>query len=157
MSTATRARGNWPTWFRRWMAAAALTVPLALIVASRIAWAGELPPVVASHWSGPGPADATMPTEALLLGVLVFATVPTLMGVALTAGPTVPRLMVRVALLIAGGVSGVAASQWLVLVGLTIGAPDVLAVVLGPWILLMFGSVAYGLVPMLIFPGAEYP
>jgi hypothetical protein len=115
-------------------------------------WRDGLPDAVATHWSGPGPADRTTPTPEFFAGTFAVSASAAVIGVIAALFPSIHPVARRLVLLAAGSVSAVAASQWLVSAGLTVHAGDPRQAVLGAWILIPFGAFAYGVIPLLLAP-----
>lgn len=137
---------------RRTVAVAALALPTALIVVSAIMWRGELLDAVGTHWSTPGPADRSTPTATFFASWCSVSAVATVLGATVAIAFRNAKLVISIALLISGGLSGIAAAQWLISTGLTLQAGDARRAVLGAWILVHLAAWSYGVIPMLIWP-----
>lgn len=139
---------------RRLAAALATALPSLLALWSWLAWGGELPESVGTHWSSSGPADRTTPTGEFFAATLTVSSVTGGIGTVVAVIPRIHANGRRLALLALGSVSAIAAAQWLVSAGLTLHAGDPHSAVLGTWILVVFGSFAYGVIPLLLAPPA---
>ncbi|MBD8537341.1 hypothetical protein [Plantibacter sp. CFBP 13570] len=125
---------------------------MALIVVSHTIWRGELPDAVGTHWSTPGPADRSTPTATFFASWCSVSAVATVLGATVAIAFRNAKLVTSIALLISGGLSGIAAAQWLISTGLTLQAGDARRAVLGAWILVHLAAWSYGVIPMLIWP-----
>ena len=137
---------------RRLAAAAAVLLPAALALASLAAWSPGLPPAIGTHWSSPGPADRTTPTDEFFAGTFAVAAIAAVVGATAALLPRAHPLARRLILLATGSVSAIAAAQWLVSTWLTIRDGDPAQAVLGAWILVPFAAFAYGVIPLLLAP-----
>ncbi|MFE4950026.1 hypothetical protein ACFQ9V_07945 [Leifsonia sp. NPDC056665] len=115
-------------------------------------WRDELPDAVGTHWSGPGPADRTTPTQEFFAGTFAVSGSAAVIGVISALVPKIHPLARRLVLLATGSTSAIAATQWLVSAGLTAQAGDPRQAVLGAWILIPFAAFAYGVLPLLLAP-----
>ncbi|WP_139205485.1 hypothetical protein [Plantibacter sp. MMLR14_011] len=125
---------------------------MALIVVSAIMWREELPEAIGTHWSTPGPADRSTPTAAFFASWCSVSSIVTVLGATVAMAVRNANLVASIALLFSGGLSGVAAAQWLISTGLTLQAGDARRAVLGAWILVHLAAWSYGVIPMLIWP-----
>lgn len=139
---------------RRLAAALATALPSVLALWSWLAWGGGLPDSVGSHWSSNGPADRATPTGEFFAATFAVSTVSGGIGTVVAVIPRIHGNGRRLALLALGSVSAIAAAQWLVSAGLTLHAGDPYRAVLGAWILVVLGSFAYGVIPLLLAPPA---
>lgn len=137
---------------RRLAAAAAVLLPAALALASRLAWSPDLPLAIGTHWSSPGPADRTTPADEFFGATFAVAAIAAVIGATCALVPRVHPLARRLILLATGSVSAVAATQWMVSTWLTLRAGDPHQAVLGAWILVPFAAFAYGVIPLLLAP-----
>ena len=129
-----------------------LFIPAAAVIVSFAIWRDALPPEIASHWSGTGPADGVMSVAQFLTVALTMSGGAAVIGSAISVWPGVSATGRRFALLIAGIIAGAGAQTWLVSTALTLQTGDPYEVVLGPWVVLGLVSVAYGLVPFYLAP-----
>ena len=137
---------------RRFAAAAAVLAPTAVALCFRIAWSSDLPETIGTHWSSGGPADRATPTHDFFAATFATSAIAALLGATAALLTRLHPLARRLVLLATGSVSAIAATQWLVSTGLTIHAGDPYQAVLGAWILIPFGAVAYGVPPLLLAP-----
>jgi hypothetical protein len=133
-------------------AIASLLVPLVAVLVSYAAWRGQLPPELASHWSGAGPADEVMPVGAMLAAALVMTGLPAVAGAVAGFWRGASASSRRLVFLVAGIVAGAGAAIWLLSAALTLQAGDPREAVLGGWVVLALAGAAYGLVPFLLAP-----
>lgn len=137
---------------RRTAAITALATPIASVLGSALVWHGELPQVIGTHWSQPGPADRSTPTAAFFATWCSVSAGATVLGATLALVLRKTVSAASTALLVSGGVSAVSAAQWLISTGLTLQAGDARRAVLGAWILVHLAAWSYGVIPMLIWP-----
>lgn len=130
----------------------ASVLPAVVALWSWITWTGELPAAIGTHWSSSGPADRATPTCEFFTATFCVTAVASVVGATVAVLPRCPARARRLILLGSGSVSAIAASQWLVSTGLTLHAGDPYKAVLGSWILVIFGSCAYGVLPLLLAP-----
>ncbi|WP_308798835.1 hypothetical protein [Agromyces silvae] len=137
----------------RWvLAVAAMFVPALAVGVSALAWNDRLPARIASHWSGLGTADDSLPTMPVFIGALAVTSALAIAAAIVVALPRVDARASRATLFWLGLPVGIAATIWLVPAWLTLQAGSPEAAVLGGWILAFFGSVLYGLLPFAIAP-----
>lgn len=133
----------------RLLAAAAMSAtPLAALVIARLSWGADLPPTVASHWSGTAP-DGFSDTSTYFYVVLAIAVASALLGAAAAI-----RTALAAALPIATTLSATFAAAWILSVGLTEQAGDPQQASLGWWILVPFAAMAWGLAVYAVLPPA---
>ncbi|MBH0109978.1 hypothetical protein I6E81_07345 [Salinibacterium sp. NG22] len=137
---------------RRVVAVVIMFVPLAAILGSFALWRDRLPPELASHWSGTGPADDVMAVAQFLTLAVALTGSAAVASVVLGVWPGLLASTRRYGFLIAGLPAGIGAQTWLVSAYLTMQAGDPYEVVQGPWLILGFVSYVYGLIPFLILP-----
>lgn len=137
---------------RRVAAVLTMFVPLAAVLGSFALWQDRLPPELASHWSGTGPADDVMAAAQFLTLAVALTGSAVVASVIIGAWPGLLASTRRTGFLIAGLPAGIGAQTWLVSAYLTMQAGDPYEVVQGPWLILGFVSYAYGLIPFLILP-----
>lgn len=137
---------------RRVAAVLTMFAPLAAVLGSFALWQHRLPPELASHWSGTGPADDVMPVAQFLTLAVALTGSAAVTSVVIGALPGLLASTRRYGFLIAGLPAGIGAQTWLVSAYLTMQAGDPYEVVQGPWLILGFVSYAYGLIPFLILP-----
>jgi hypothetical protein len=133
-------------------AVVSLLLPAVAVLVSYFVWRDDLPPELASHWSGTGPADGVMSVAQFLTVSLVMTAGAAVIGGALALWPGVTAAGRRGGLLVAGIIAGAGAQTWLVSAVLTMRVGDPYDVVLGVWGFVGFAAVAYGLVPFLLAP-----
>jgi hypothetical protein len=133
-------------------AIATLFVPLAAVLGSYALWKDRLPPELASHWSGAGPADGVMTVAQFLTLTVLMTGAGAAVGVIVGVWPGIRAVNRRYGFLIAGIVAGAGAQSWLVSSALTMRAGDPYEVVQGAWGILGFAAAGYGLIPFLIAP-----
>lgn len=136
----------------RLLAATAMaTAPLLALIVARIAWAGDLPPAVASHWSNIDSADGFSDTDIyfhLVLALTCAAAVSSVLAAALAnkrPGGLVWMPTVTV-------VSGTFAATWIVSVVTTNAAGDPRQANLGWWIAVPLLATAWGLAIFAVLP-----
>jgi hypothetical protein len=129
-----------------------LFVPLAAVLGSYALWNDRLPPELASHWSGAGPADGVMAVAQFLTLTVLMTGAGAAAGVIAGLWPGIRAVNRRYVFLIAGIVAGAGAQSWLVSASLTMRAGDPYEVVQGAWGILGFAAAGYGLIPFLIAP-----
>lgn len=130
----------------------AMFVPLAAVLSSFLLWRDQLPPELASHWSGTGPADGVMTVPQFLTLALVTTGAAAIASVILGAWPGIRAATRRYGFLIAGFVAGAGAQSWLVSAFLTMRAGDPYEVAQGAWSFVGFAALGYGLIPFFIAP-----
>jgi hypothetical protein len=137
----------------RWaLAVAVIWIPALAVGMSYPAWSDRLPARIASHWSGLGAADDSLPTLPVFIGALAVTSTLAIAAAIVTAVPRIDARATRAALFWLGLPVGIAATIWLVPAWLTIQAGSPEAAVLGGWILTFFGSALYGVLPFVIAP-----
>jgi hypothetical protein len=111
-------------------AAGATALPLLALVIARLAWNGELPPVVASHWSGTRPDRFSDTATYFWIALTVCAAATVIAGVVAIRGRTDAGLWLPATVLVGWTV----ATTWIVGVAATIDAGSPEAATLGWWI-----------------------
>lgn len=129
-----------------------LFLPLLAVVATWLLWREDLPDRLASHWSGLGTADDTLPTTAVFIWTAVVAGLAAIGTVIVLSLRWVRPTAAAGVFFFAGLLAGEAAALWLVSAGLTLQAGSAEDAVLGGWILVLLASAAYGLIPYAITP-----
>lgn len=138
----------------RLLAATAMAaVPLAVLVVARIVWAGDLPPTIASHWSGftSATADGFSQTNSAFWVALTLTAIGAI-GSIVAAGMAGRRPGALMWLPIVTSLSATAAATWIVSVITTKAAGDPHAAVLGWWILLPLLAAGWGLAIFAVLP-----
>lgn len=130
----------------------AMFVPFAAVLGSFLLWKDRLPPELASHWSGTGPADGVMTVPQFLTLTLAMTGAAAAASVVLGAWTGIRATVRRYGFLIAGFVAGAGAQSWLVSAFLTMRAGDPYEVVQGAWSFVGFVAIGYGLIPFFIAP-----
>ncbi|MGM1028506.1 MAG: DUF1648 domain-containing protein [Actinomycetota bacterium] len=136
---------------RVWLAALVLALPPIVIAASWAALAPQLPDTVATHWSGVGVADgvsATVPTAVMLLSITSALLVVALVLAAVRMADRSRAMLLS----LLAAVSGMVAAAWVISAVTTVEAGSAQTAVLGPWLLLLLGSVLLLLVPLAVHP-----
>ncbi|MGK9147695.1 hypothetical protein KXS11_08735 [Plantibacter flavus] len=141
-----------PTRLRAVIAALTMLVPALAIGLSYLAWAPVLPAEVASHWSGAGAPDDSLPTMPVLITTLVVALVSAVATIVLLAVPRPQMRTKRMIVLLIGLVAGMAAAVWIIPTWLTVQAGSVDGAVLGLWIVPLAVSSLWGVIPAAILP-----
>jgi len=141
-----------PQTLRGLLAAVTVSLPLLAVLVSLLLWPDSLPAVLASHWSGSGPADETMKTSSMLALVLALTGVPALAGLVAALWRGVSAAVLRGVLGSCGAVAGIGAAAWLLSAGLTMQAGNPDTVVLGWWAAVLPASLLFGAVPYFVAP-----
>lgn len=139
---------------RIWLSALVLALPPAAIAISWAVLAPRLPETIAIHWSGTDVADGFSPTVPTAVTLLAITTGMLLVGLVLAAVRIGERARATILSLLAA-VSGMLAAGWIVSAITTVEAGTAERAVLGPWLLLLLGSVALLLVPWFLHPRGE--
>lgn len=134
------------------LATLAMALPVAAIALTRLAWGDALPAEVASHWSGTGAPDDSLPTDGVFLVTTVIAAVTLLATIVLLALPRPGMRMKRMTVLLLGIAAGAAAAVWIIPTWLTVQAGSVDGAVLGWWVLPLGVCSLWGAVPAMILP-----
>jgi len=138
--------------FRLSLAIVALILPLLVVLISWALWRQELPPEVASHWSGTGVADDTLPTMGVLTGVLITTGVAAVGGILFCVFGTLSARQRRNIVFMFGFLGGISTAVWLIPAHLTIQAGSAAEAVLGWWIVVLMLLPLYGLIPAALLP-----
>lgn len=139
----------------RWVVAVVvLVLPAVAVLGSFFAWQDVLPDRVASHWSGTGPADDSLPTLGVFWVAFGVTGVAAIAAVVTTVLPQIPPRAKRAALFWIGVPAGLAVTIWLVPTWLTIQAGTAQDAVLGAWIVVFLVCALYGAIPYAIAPRA---
>lgn len=141
-----------PTRLRQVIAALTMLVPALAICLSYLAWASALPTEVASHWSGTGAPDDSLPTVPVLITTLAVSVVAAVGAIVLLALPKPHMRTKRVIMLLLGLVAGSAAGVWIIPTWLTVQAGSVEGAVLGFWVIPMAAASLWGVIPAAILP-----
>ncbi|MFC0447076.1 hypothetical protein [Rhodococcus jostii] len=120
------------TTSRTRLLAATSAVPLLALVIARLAWSGELPPVVASHWSGTEP-DGFSDTDTYFWIAFTVCAAATVIGGVVAARVRTDAALWLPAAVLAGWT---VATAWIVSVAATIDAGSPEAATLGWWIVI---------------------
>ena len=129
-----------------------MCVPVLVVIISWWAWRDRLPAELASHWSGLGPADDAMAVGALLALNLGMTGVPAVAGIVISFWPGISARARRGAFFFLGVFGGMGAVTWLLSAGLTLQTGDPYEAVLGAWLIAIFVSAGYGVLPAAISP-----
>lgn len=141
-----------PSRTRAIIAAATMAIPVAAIVVTYIAWVPGLPAEVASHWSGSGAPDDSLPTMSVFIGALILSSLALIATIVLL-GFRRPGLQAkRFIIFLLGLVGGLAAGVWIVPTWLTLQAGSVEGAELGFWIIPLGIGSLYGIIPAAILP-----
>ena len=138
--------------FRLAFAIVALIVPLLVVVVSGAIWRQELPPMVASHWSGAGVADDSLSSFGVLVGVLIATSVSAVGGILACVLGTISGRARRNLVFTFGFIGGLGMSIWLIPTFLTIQAGSAAEAVLGWWIVPLVLLSLYGIIPAVLLP-----
>lgn len=141
-----------PTRLRQVVAALTMLVPPLAIGLSYLAWASDLPVAVASHWSGTGAPDDSLPTMPVFITTFALSVVAAVGAAVLLALPKPHMRTKRMVMLFIGLVAGAAAGVWLIPTWLTVQAGCVDGAVLGLWVIPMALSSLWGVIPAVILP-----
>lgn len=135
-------------------ATAMATAPLVALIIARVAFAGDLPPTIATHWSGFGSqtADGFGDTATYFWVALALA-VACAVGAVAAAWLAQTRLGALMWLPLATTISATIAATWIVSVVVTKSAGDPSQAVLGWWILPVVLAAGWGLVLFAVLPG----
>lgn len=117
-------------------------------------WSQQLPPELASHWSGTGAADGFLPTTGVLIGALIATAVTAVGGVLACFVGNLSANARRNTVFLLGLIGGVGMAAWLIPVPLTIQAGSSTDIVLGWWLVLLILLPLYGLIPAALLPRA---
>ena len=134
------------------LAGLAMAVPAIAIALTRLVWGYAIPVDVASHWSGVGAPDDSMPAARVFLVTLIIASVAAVTAVILLALPRPGMRTKRMIILFIGIAAGSAASVWVIPTWLTIQAGSVDGAVLGWWIVPLAACSLWGVIPAVILP-----
>lgn len=139
------------------LAAASMALPLVAIVLTYALWAPGLPEEVASHWSGTGAPDDSLPTVNVFIGALILssaALIATIVLLAIRKPAIQPQRMI---VFLLGLVGGLAAGVWIIPTWLTMQAGSVEGAELGFWAIPLGIGSLYGIVPAAILPARQTP
>lgn len=134
------------------LATLAMALPVAAIALARLAWGDALPTEVASHWSGTGAPDDSLPTDGVFLVTTVITAVTLLATIVLLALPRPGMRTKRMIVLLLGIAAGSAAAVWIIPTWLTVQAGSVDGAVLGWWVMPLGVCSLWGVVPAMILP-----
>lgn len=137
---------------RRTLAVVALIIPFLVVLASWEQWRSQLPLEVASHWSGLGAADASLPTRIVYMTALLATGFAALGGVLITVIGNVSARARIISVVIFGLIAGVGMTSWLIPAYLTVQAGVPADAVLGWWVVPLILLPAYGFIPALLLP-----
>jgi hypothetical protein len=129
-----------------------LLVPFAVVLVSWALWRPVLPLELASHWSGTGVADDSLPTTGVLIGTLIATGIAGVGGVIACVIRKPSARGRRNIVFMLGFLGGLAMSSWVIPAFLTIQAGSALEAVLGWWIIPMTLLAGYGIIPALLLP-----
>lgn len=141
-----------PNHRRQVVAALTMLVPALAIGLSYLAWAPALPADVASHWSGTGAPDDSLPTVPVLIATLAVSVIAAIVAIVLLALPKPHMRTKRMIMLLIGFVAGMAAGVWIIPTWLTVQAGSVDGAVLGFWVIPLALSSLWGVIPAAILP-----
>lgn len=134
----------------------AIWLPAALVVVSRLVWAGDLPDRIASHWRGSARPDGISSTSGMFAAALTV----TLVGAAVaTVSVLLPRRSPTIAnggILLGPLVAATIAGSWLISVWATVAAGSAENATLGLRILLIVPALALGFVPIALLRRNAY-
>ncbi len=136
------------------VAIVALILPFVAILMSWMLWSQQLPPELASHWSGTGAADGFLPTTGVLIGALIATAVTAVGGILACFVGNLSANARRNTVFLLGLIGGVGMAAWLIPVPLTIQAGSSTDIVLGWWLVLLILLPLYGLIPAALLPRA---
>lgn len=144
-----------PSRSPRILAAAAMsTAPLAALIIARIAFAGDLPNTIATHWSGFGAATADgFGDTATYFWVALALAVACAVGAVAAVWLAQNRPGMLMWLPLATTISATIAATWIVSVIVTKSAGDPNQAVLGWWILPVVLAAGWGLALFAVLPG----
>jgi hypothetical protein len=134
------------------LAAISLILPPLAIALSWFAWSDALPARIASHWSGLGYADDSLPTQGVFLFAIITTSIAALAGLVVLVLPQISKRMNRATAFWLGMASGLAMTVWLIPAWLTYQAGSAEGAVLGAWIIPMMASALYGVIPYALIP-----
>lgn len=137
------------------LAGLTMAVPAIVILLTRLVWGNALPVEVASHWSGTGAPDDSLPTAGVFLVTLAIAAVAAVAAVTLLLLRRPEMRTKRMVVLFLGIAAGAAASVWVIPTWLTLQAGSVDGAVLGWWMLPLAACSLWGVIPAVILP--EHP
>jgi len=134
------------------LAGLAMAVPAIAIALTRLVWGDAIPVDVASHWSGTGAPDDSMPAARVFLVTLIIASVAAIAAAILLALPRPGMRTKRMIILFIGIAAGSAASVWVIPTWLTLQAGSVDGAVLGWWVVPLAACSLWGVIPAMILP-----
>ena len=129
-----------------------LLVPFCVVLVSWALWRPVLPLELASHWSGTGVADDSLPTTGVLIGTVIATGIAGVGGIIACVIRKPSARGRRNLVFMLGFLGGLAMSSWVIPAFLTIQAGSALEAVLGWWILPMTLLAGYGIIPALLLP-----
>jgi len=141
-----------PAPVRITLAGLTMAIPAIAISLTRLAWGDEIPAVVASHWSGTGAPDDSLPAAAVFLWTMIIASAALLATLALLALPRPTMRTKRMIVLLVGIVAGMAAAVWIIPTWLTMQAGSVEGAELGFWVVPLALASLWGVIPAAILP-----
>ena len=136
------------TTSRTRLLAATSAVPLLALVIARLAWSGELPPTVASHWSGTEPDRFSDTTTYFWIAAAVCAAATAIACVVAARARTDAALWLPATVLIGWTV----ATAWIVSVAATIEAGSPEAATLGWWIVVPLLGIVWAIATFALLP-----
>ena len=136
------------TTSRTRLLAATSAVPLLAVVIARLAWSGQLPPVVASHWSGTEPDRFSDTTTYFWIALAVCAAAAVIAGVVAARVRTDAALWLPATVLVGWTV----ATAWIVSVAATIEAGSPEAATLGWWIVVPLLGIVWAIATFALLP-----
>lgn len=151
-TTNTTPRPAAPARGRIILAGLTMAVPAIAIALTRLVWGDALPVNVASHWSGTGAPDDSLPAAGVFLVTLIIASVAAISTLVLLALPKPDMRTKRMILLFLGIFAGTAASVWVIPAWLTLQAGSVDGAVLGWWLLPLGACSLWGVIPAALLP-----
>jgi len=134
------------------LAGLAMAVPAIAIALTRLVWGDAIPVDVASHWSGTGAPDDSLPAAGVFLVTLIIASVAAITAIILLALPKPDMRTKRMIILFIGIAAGSAASVWIIPTWLTVQAGSVDGAVLGWWVVPLAACSLWGVIPAVILP-----
>lgn len=139
----------------RWtIALLVLFLPAVAIAVTWALWQSLHAGQVASHWSGLGTPDASLPALGVFVAALSVAVAAAIGGSLVVALPRARRRLKRATLFWTGTTAGLAAGVWIIPAGLTVQAGSPEQAVLGGWGVVLALTILYGAAPYLIAPPA---